>query len=297
MVPVAWSEGLRERLSAALPATAELVDTRSAFGEPYGAWWIVGLRFAKPGFYVITHSFEYPYRTGPEKSQRVSRLWIAPKGTPRVHLRTRYTDCVCPVACVGDIVELPLQIHGTISAHSFECRRADLEGVPSTSKELADIEYLQRHWGTAIQPEGRLEQARLVAAGASGLSSRISGPRSFTIYSLEGLFKFMQDSQLTVRASAVVDGKEMQRSVPVLILPANRPIRVLVPPGRSRIIGKEYFGTWPVVARVGDYLFMSFLEYKVPGERSGEPRHPTVTLQGNSLDNETWPFEYRPLGG
>ncbi len=292
---------LAKKLSAALPPTMTLVDTRSVLDQHKTPRWIAGLRFSQPGLYTIKHSCTLtPPREGvkPQTMHFTYPLWIVPRGTPRVHLRSRYLDNVSPTACVGDIVELSVGVYPTATADAFTCDRQPLNGPPPTAyAELGDVEYLKRHLGTPVTPEGRLVHLDLVAAGASGASSRLMGPRGFTRYSLSGLFKCKRDGRFTLHATATVDGKPQTRSVPVVIVPAGQSIRVLASrieqvrqSARFRSISTQRLGLASVVARVGDYLSVDLCEHKVTGDRPGNVRHPTVSLREGEFGNDAWPL-------
>jgi len=299
------SDALAKKLSAALPPTVTLVDTRSAFDQHKTPRWIAGLRFSQPGSYTIKHSCTLtPQRAGGEAQvlQATYEVRIAPRGAPRVHLRGVYPDNISPTACLGDIVELPIGVYKAATGHAFEVRHRPATAASETPYgELGDIKYLRKHVGKAITAEGRMTHLELLAAGAAGASSRLIGPGSFTNYSLSGLFKCTKEGRFALRSAITVDGKRQEQSLPVVIAPAGQSIRVLVSrieqtrqSGEFKSSSTQRLAPGPVVARVGDYLSAYFGGHRVSGERSDDVRQPTVSLREGEFGNNAWPLKGGP---
>jgi len=288
-------QALLKGFHATFSGSFDILEARIS-GSPGDPWLLTAVQPRQAGHFVIRYDvWHEPYFLAPKGETWICEyhLMIGARRKRR-YCTTRYA---WPLACVGDIVVIPIRVNRVFSKHQFFAQGADERfdrTMAESDREAAESDPLQP-FSQPITIQNRMPH-RLKLLGSGG---RTTGHRPMDRYGhdLVGLFQAQKAGQFNIRlAPEKTENETRTHARAVRVAPEGAMLRVLaVRCNETRTDGARRFGGGPnwewdtLVLRIGDRFVAG---YGYTDARQRPPFHPALQLTAEPFQPGGWaPFD------
>lgn len=289
-------EGLLKDFRATFSGDFDAVDARISLKSPGDPWLLISVRPRRAGHFVVRYDAQHePYMLAPEGETWICEyhLMIGAKGQRR-YCTARYA---WPLACVGDVVVIPVRVRRALSKHQFFAHGANERRdrvMAKSDREGGQSDPLQPYRRPVVIRNRMPDTLRLIGSGGR---SRVSRGLDHFSHNLIGLLEARKAGRFNIRLGPKDADDEDRRicsnALAVAVAPEGSTLSVLAVRCNETTGGANW--EWDVlVLRVGD-RFTSVYGYTTKAEHprhEKSPSHPQLELTAEPFQPGGWaPFD------